>query len=176
MGVPSVTPTIQPSQGVPQVPPRIIKTLLGYPPPSRPGWGTPHHQDLAGAPPPTIKTWLGYPQDLAGVPPHPRPEMGYPPLPRPEMGYTPYREHTTDATNFFIGCTNKRYGRGEALGLRWGGGTLEPIYIQQQQLVCGITVTLLQNWSQSDSQATAKLVAVAVAVANAQCNSTTPKQ
>ena len=69
--------------------------LAGYPPPSRLGWGTPHPWDGI---PPTIQIWMGYPpcqtwdgvtphQELAGVPPHPKPEMGYPPIIQTWMGY-----------------------------------------------------------------------------------------
>ena len=58
--------------------------IRGYPPPSRPGWGTPpttqtwpgyllHHLDLAGVPPTTIQTWSGYP------PAPSRPGQGTPP-------------------------------------------------------------------------------------------------
>ena len=90
-GVPWVPPTHHPdldggtpgtpyhpehAGGVPQVPPTIqtwSEGYPGYPPPSRPGQGTPHHQDLNRVPP-TIQTWLGYPhhhQDLAGIAPPP---------------------------------------------------------------------------------------------------------
>ena len=84
------------ARGVPQVSP-IIKTWPGYPPPSRPGWGS-----TPGTP--IIKTWLGYllgwgtphHPDLDGVPPtpgmgipHPRPGMEYPPPSRPGWGTPP---------------------------------------------------------------------------------------
>ena len=63
-----------------------------YPPPSRPGWGTPHHPDLARVPP--IQTWLGYlpnHPDLVWVPPLPsRPGWGTPPLSRAGWGTPPY--------------------------------------------------------------------------------------
>ena len=51
-------------------PSKIQTWLGGIPgtlfPPSRPGWGTPDHPDLAGIPP-TIQTWLGYPPLGQGV-------------------------------------------------------------------------------------------------------------
>ena len=95
-------------------PPPTIKTWPGYPPDL--GWGTSHHQDLAGVPPtlgwgtPLDLGWCTpYHQELAGVPPlilgwdtpqtwdgvPPQPGMGYPHeglagvLPHPGMGYSP---------------------------------------------------------------------------------------
>ena len=70
----------------------MVGGYLGYPPPSRPGqgtplgWGNPPHQDLASIPP-----GMGYPhQDLAGVPPHQ--DLAWVPLPHPGMGYPPPRD------------------------------------------------------------------------------------
>ena len=78
----------------------------GYPPPSRPGMGYPHHPDhhqtWDGVPPhhsdlgwvpPTIQTWDGVPptiQTWDGVTPPPsRSEMGYPPTIHTWDGITP---------------------------------------------------------------------------------------
>ena len=69
-------------------------------PPSRPGWATPHHQDLArvsplhqdlAGVPLTIKTWLGYPpptiQTWLGYPTPSRPDWGSPPTIQTWLGY-----------------------------------------------------------------------------------------
>ena len=61
-----------------------------YPPPSRPGLGTPNHPDLAGLSP-TIQTWLGYPPTSrpgSGTPTI-QTWLGYPQPSRPGWG-TPY--------------------------------------------------------------------------------------
>ena len=68
--------------GVPPRPemgyPPTIKTWMGYPPPSRPGWvtphpwdGVPHHPDLDGVPP-DLRWGTPHHSDLDGVPPHPK--------------------------------------------------------------------------------------------------------
>ena len=107
-GYPSQVWMVRGSQGTPQLG-LDGGGYPGYPPPSRPGqgtplgWGTPHHQDLARVPPPwdgvppTIKTWpgyphpgMGYPPDLGWGTPHPltiKTWLGYPP--HPGMGYPP---------------------------------------------------------------------------------------
>ena len=55
----------------------------GYPPPSRPGQGTPHHPDLARVTP--------HHPDLARIPPPSRPGWGTP-HPRPGMGYPSHHQ------------------------------------------------------------------------------------
>ena len=76
-GYPGYPTTIQTWSGVPH--PDLARgyqgTLLGTPPPSRPSWVPPHHQDLARVPPPASRPGWGTPPthhpDLTGVPPPP---------------------------------------------------------------------------------------------------------
>ena len=71
--------------------PSQVWGYLGYPPSSRPGWGTPTLDLRWGTPSPYLRWgtplpsrpgWGTPPPVLARVPPYLRPEMGYPPPPR----------------------------------------------------------------------------------------------
>ena len=66
-GYPGYPPPSRPDWGTPLPSrpglgtPPHHQDLAGVPPPSRPGWGTLHHPDQTRVPPPTIQTWLGTP-------------------------------------------------------------------------------------------------------------------
>ena len=75
-GTPGTIPPSRPGWGTPHHP-----DLTEVPsPPSTPGWGTPpHHPDMARVPPhPDLARVTPPPQTWDGVPPHPRPGMGPP--------------------------------------------------------------------------------------------------
>ena len=84
------------------IPHPVMGGVPGVPPPSRPGWATPHHPDLTGVPLPTIQTWPGYSptiQTWLEYPPPSRPGWGtHPPTIKTWLGYPPVELWTDKQT------------------------------------------------------------------------------